>query len=191
MARKPKKENTITPEGTAPINPPEEIEELEEMPGGVTLARKKSKAGRPIYKWNPQYVQIAQAMLRKGATSFELAEAFGISVRTILKWRAMYPEFDAAFDSLGPEFDSRVERTLAERALGYSYDAVKIFNHKGMPVVVPYVEHVPPDVGAIKHWLAVRRPEWRVKEEVALTGDEAFREILQRMTQPKEEKKDG
>lgn len=185
MARKPK---APKPEEEATVavdidNP--EVEELEEMPGGVTLPRKRSKAGRPIYKWNPQYVQVAKAMLRKGATSFEISEAFGISVRTILKWRAMYPEFDAAFDSLGPEFDSRIERALAERALGYSFEAVKIFNHKGVPVVVPYVEHVPPDVGAIKHWLAVRRPEWRVKEEVELSGDSAFKELLMQMGKKK------
>lgn len=182
-----KKKQTPPPEETADRAPEPEEFELEEMPGGVTLPRKKSRAGRPIYKWNPQYVDVAKALLRKGATTFELAEAFGISSRTILKWRAMYPEFDAAFDGLGPEFDSRIERTLAERAMGYTYEAVKIFNHKGIPVVVPYVEHVPPDVGAIKHWLAVRQPQkWRVKEEIELTGNEAFAEIFRKMGEKKE-----
>jgi hypothetical protein len=45
------------------------------------------------------------------------------------------------------EADQRTERSLYQRANGYSYDAVKIF----MPaeakkqVYAPYVEHVPPD----------------------------------------------
>jgi hypothetical protein len=44
----------------------------------------------------------------------------------------------------------RVERSLYERANGYSYEAVKIFMPAGskQPVVVHYTEHCPPDVGA-------------------------------------------
>ena len=40
-----------------------------------------------------------------------------------------------------------MERSLYERGVGYSYDAVKIFMPAGAkkPVIVPYVEHVPPD----------------------------------------------
>ncbi len=156
--------------------------EAEALPGGVTLPRPKSKRGRPVYKYNPQYAVVAKAMLNKGATLSELAAAFGISDRTIWKWRAMYQEFDDAFGELGHEFDARIERTLAERAMGYSYQAVKIFQNKGIPVIIPYTEHVPPDVGAIKHWLAVRRPDkWRVKEEVEVSGDDAFRTLLQTM----------
>ena len=43
-----------------------------------------------------------------------------------------------------------LERSLYERANGYSYDAVKIFMPTGAkkPVYAPYVEHVPPDVTA-------------------------------------------
>lgn len=45
---------------------------------------------------------------------------------------------------------------------GYSYDAVKIFQHNGKPVKVPYVEHVPPDTTACIFWLKNRKPEaWR------------------------------
>jgi hypothetical protein len=47
------------------------------------------------------------------------------------------------------EADNRVERSLYERANGYSYDAVKIFCDKnGNITKVPYIEHVPPDVTA-------------------------------------------
>jgi hypothetical protein len=45
---------------------------------------------------------------------------------------------------------SRTSRSLYERANGYNYDAVKIFMPAGakQPVVVHYVEHMPPDVTA-------------------------------------------
>jgi hypothetical protein len=44
------------------------------------------------------------------------------------------------------DVDSRVERSLYERANGYNYETVKIFMPAGAkkPVYAPYVEHVPP-----------------------------------------------
>jgi hypothetical protein len=63
----------------------------------------------------------------------------------------------------------RVERSLYERANGYSYDAVKIFMPAGskQPVVVHYTEHCPPDVGAAFIWLKNRDPDrWRDSQVV-------------------------
>ena len=41
------------------------------------------------------------------------------------------------------------------RAVGYNYEAVKIFMpaNREKPVIVPYIEHVPPDVTAGIFWL--------------------------------------
>jgi hypothetical protein len=56
---------------------------------------------------------------------------------------------------------TRVERSLYERANGYSYDAVKIFMPAGAdkPVYAPYVEHMPPDATACIFWMKNRMPE--------------------------------
>jgi hypothetical protein len=53
-----------------------------------------------------------------------------------------------------------VERSLYQRAVGYSHDAVKVFMPAGAkkPVYAPYVEHVPRDVTACLFWLKNRRP---------------------------------
>ena len=62
-----------------------------------------------------------------------------------------------------------VERSLYERANGYSYDAVKIFMPAGskQPVIVHYTEHCPPDVGAAFIWLKNRDPDrWRDVQNV-------------------------
>ena len=163
-----------------PLNPPsaEDLEELEEMPGGVFLPRPKSKRGRPIYKYNPQYATIAAAFLAKGGTTYDLAKMFDISERTVYKWRAMYPEFDKAFEDLGQHFDQRIERRLAERAMGYTYLAQKPVAYKGVVTIAEYEEHIPPDINAIKTWLAARQPEkWRVKDEVELSTSDAFFEM--------------
>jgi hypothetical protein len=64
-----------------------------------------------------------------------------------------------------------VERSLYERANGYSYDAVKIFCDKnGNVTKVPYVEHVPPDVTACIFWLKNRDPQhWRDVQQLEHT----------------------
>jgi hypothetical protein len=53
---------------------------------------------------------------------------------------------------------------LYQRAVGYHYDAVKIFMPAGAtkPIYAPYVEHVPPDTTAAIFWLKNRDPaHWR------------------------------
>jgi hypothetical protein len=65
--------------------------------------------------------------------------------------------------------DDLVDRRFYERAVGYTYDAVKVFMPSGAvePVYAPYREHIPPDVNAAKFWLQNRRPgRWREKQVV-------------------------
>jgi hypothetical protein len=68
-------------------------------------------------------------------------------------------------------YDDRVERSLAQRALGYSYHAEKPFRYQGEVVKVQYVEHVPPHVAAAKFWLLNRRrAQWSDTSRHELTG---------------------
>ena len=53
---------------------------------------------------------------------------------------------------------------LYQKAVGYNYDAVKIFMPAGAkkPIYAPYVEHVPPSDVAMIFWLKNRDPaNWR------------------------------
>jgi hypothetical protein len=90
-------------------------------------------------------------------------EAFDVSVVTIDSWKIRYPEFLGPLKAGKEEADKRVERSLYQRAVGYSYNAVKIFCDKnGNVTKVPYKEHVPPDVTAQIFWLKNRDPaKWR------------------------------
>jgi hypothetical protein len=50
------------------------------------------------------------------------------------------------------------------RAVGYSFDSVKIFMPAGAkkPIYAPYVEHMPPDPTSMIFWLKNRDPaRWR------------------------------
>ena len=60
------------------------------------------------------------------------------------------------------EADTRVEQSLYQRAVGYSFKSEKIFYKDGEVTRVPIVEHVPPDVTAQIFWLKNRDPaRWR------------------------------
>lgn len=117
--------------------------------------------GRPS-GYKPEYATQAAKLCKLGATDCDLADFFDVSVRTIANWQARHPEFLQALKSGKTEADDRVERSLYQRAVGYEYDAVKIFNANGQPLIVPYREKCPPDTTAAIFWLKNRRSEaWR------------------------------
>lgn len=122
--------------------------------------------GRPS-AYKPEYCSQAAFLCAKyGATDEELAEFFGVNKATITRWKSGHVEFCASLKEGKQSADARVERSLFERATGYSHPAVKIFNDEGAPLIVPYTEHYPPDTTACIFWLKNRQPaRWRDKTE--------------------------
>jgi hypothetical protein len=138
------------------------------MPRRSSKAGQHSGAGRPS-RYKPEYAGLAAKLCELGATDEDIAEAFGVALRSIYRWKAEYPEFCHALKVGKGKPDDRVERSLYLRAVGYSYDATKIAVYRGRSVIVPYREHVPPDTTAAIFWLKNRRAdEWR---EVAKPRD--------------------
>lgn len=126
-------------------------------------------AGRPS-DYEPEFCKTAHAMAQQGATDREIAAALGISETSFYRYCNAHPEFRQAVQLGKESADDRVERSLYHRAVGYSFDAVKIMQSNGEVLVEPYVEHVPPDIGAIKFWLTNRRGDkWRERQNVDLT----------------------
>jgi Homeodomain-like domain len=126
--------------------------------------------GRPT-AYDPKYVEMAAAMCRLGATDAELAREFGVSIPTVWHWRARYEDFANAV-RVGKEFsNARVERSLFQKAVGYTYDSVKVFSYEGETFEHEIKEHVPPDTAACIYWLSNRdHKNWRNRHEV--TGPE-------------------
>jgi hypothetical protein len=59
--------------------------------------------------------------------------------------------------------------SLYSRAVGYNYEATKIFMpaNSSKPVYAPYIEHVPPDTTAGIFWLKNRDPKhWRDTQQL-------------------------
>ena len=126
--------------------------------------------GRPT-KYKPEFVAIARAMCRLGATDYDLAAEFEVDTATIWRWQTSHADFCKALMEAKEGYDDRVERSLAQRAIGYTYSTEKVFQFQGEPLKVPTNEHVPPDPGAAKLWLTNRRPKvWRETTRNELSG---------------------
>jgi hypothetical protein len=123
-------------------------------------------------EFKPEYVKQAKKLAKLGATDMELADFFGVTVRTIHRWKNTQPEFCHSLKAGKEESDARVERSLFQRAVGYEQEAVKIFMpaNASEPVYAPFREVISPDTTACIFWLKNRKPDdWRDKQEHGVT----------------------
>jgi hypothetical protein len=145
-----------------------------------TIHEEDKKLGRPSF-YRPEYAAIATELCENGATDHELSIAFSVTTRTISRWKIAHADFSLALKTAKDIADERVEMTLYHRAVGYSFEAVKIMQHEGKAVVYEYVEHIPPDTTAMIFWLKNRRPDrWRDKHEVEHSGSVGLGDRLAR-----------
>lgn len=155
------------------------------------ISGRKGVGGRPS-QYQPQFAAVAKKMCEMGATDADLAQALKTTVQTIWSWRTKYSEFLEAVKVGKEAYDALVERSLAARAMGYTYDAEEIKVVGGRVKRVPVRKHVPPDTTACIFWLKNRRPDqWRDVNRFEHTGrdggpvevnHDARREIERRIT---------
>lgn len=109
-----------------------------------------SKAGQPT-KYNPDvHPKVAKVLCELGATMQVLADAFGVSLRTIYTYRLEYPEFLQS-----------IERGM-----------VAITNGKVQTSLYRLATGDPPSFRACRFWLMNRRPkEWGYRQAINVKGD--------------------
>lgn len=126
--------------------------------------------GRPP-EYQDVYCEQAKKLCQLGATDRELADFFNVETRTIYRWKIEHENFCQAVIVGKERADERVERSLYNRAVGYTYESEKIFHHQGQITRAGCLEHVPPDPSAAFNWLKNRQPEaWRDKQSHEHTG---------------------
>lgn len=112
-------------------------------------------------KYKEDYADKAEKLYAKGFTDVELADFFGVTEKTINNWKLQFPEFLQSLKSGKEIADSKVERSLFQRATGYSHPDIHISNFQGKVTTTPIIKHYPPDVTAQIFWLKNRKPdEW-------------------------------
>lgn len=117
-------------------------------------------------KYKKSFVGQAAVLTKLGAIDAELADFFKVTLRTLYRWKAEYPEFANALRLGKHEADERVTRSLFQRAVGYTAPETHFHVHKGRAIPTEIIKHYPPDTTACIFWLKNRRPEeWREKFE--------------------------
>lgn len=128
-------------------------------------------AGRPSKFDNIDLKQV-ESLARRGWTDEEMSNFFGVVRSTWYKWKADKKEFSDALKNWKDEADERVERTLYERAIGYSCPDTKFATFEGrITDTAQYTKFYPPETTACIFWLKNRQPgKWRDKIDHELTG---------------------
>lgn len=137
-------------------------------------------------RYNSEYHDDwAWSLAVKGATNEEIAEAFGISVRTFIRWKNQYESLAKAVDEGKNRADVNVEKSLYQRATGYevtetesTIDMDKDGNPK--PVRIKTIKkQVIPDTMACMYWLNNRqRKHWSQRQEVDLTANKGEDDVI-------------
>lgn len=142
--------------------------------------------GRPS-GFDPAYIEQVKTLCQLGATDDEMAEFFGINRVTLYRWKLQFPDFCNAIKVAKQAADDRVERSLYQKATGYTVIEqqaikIKIDQYQERVEVVDVERYIPPDTTAQIFWLKNRRKEtWRDKQDVEHTAIGALGGILSRI----------
>jgi hypothetical protein len=130
----------------------------------------KKSRGRPT-KFKPEYKEQAKKICSMGGVDKDLAEFFKVTMSTLYLWKQEHKDFSDTIKNTKSEKDSQVERSLYERATGYSHPDVHISNYQGIITETKLTKHYPPDPTSMIFWLKNRKPDtWREKQEVEHSG---------------------
>jgi hypothetical protein len=135
----------------------------------------RARRGRPT-KFTREAVETAKRCIALFMTDEQICAVLGVHPVTWYRWLQKHPNFRKAVTRAKHETDAVIEAALVRRAMGYSVEATKVFmttertvttdakgrqvvKERKVPVHVPYLEHIPADVGAITLYLKNRAPE--------------------------------
>ena len=126
-----------------------------------------------LSKYNAEYHDDwAWSLAIKGATNDEIADAFGISVRTLIRWIKKYDTLKESIDRGKMTADAKVEKSLYQRAIGYEVtdeeNLIEMDKDGNMkPIKIKKTKkNIPPDTMACMYWLNNRkREDWNNKSK--------------------------
>ena len=153
---------------------------------------------REAYKYDPKYHDAwAFSLAIKGATDDDIAKAFGVNRRTIMRWAKTKDGNEEKLTSFGEalragkeQADAKVEVKLFERCMGCETTEVIQtieYDDNGAPIikgVKTIKKQHPPDTMGIMYWLNNRfraTGEWSQKQERATKDAELLDGYLQAM----------
>lgn len=116
--------------------------------------------------WKPEYVEQAKNLCLLGAIDEDIAKFFNVSLTTFQNWKRKNAEFRDAMKVGKMSADSRVAKSLFQRAIGFSQQEVDVRVVKGQLVQTVYTKKYVGDTTAQIFWLKNRQPElWNDRRE--------------------------
>lgn len=136
------------------------------------MARLKgAKGSGRISTFDEAKIELIKYMCKIGKTNIEIAEELGCCEKTIYNWKKEHPLLLQTLNDWKHVADEKVERSLYERASGYTVKETKAFVIDGQIVTQEVDRHFPPDSTSMIFWLKNRKPkEWKDKREVESNG---------------------
>jgi len=126
--------------------------------------------GRPT-KFTKEIKKQIKSLVLLGLTDKQVAEGVGVCEDTITNWKKDHPKFFVSLKDWKDEADRKVEKSLYERACGFSHEETKVMMQDGEIIDHKITKHHPPDPTSMIFWLKNRHPDrWRDKQEVELSG---------------------
>lgn len=122
--------------------------------------------------YEQKFCKTAEIVCRLGGIDTDVADAIGVDVATVNRWKSQFPEFCESLKVGKAPADERVKMALYHRAIGYSHpeDDIRVVN--GGIVITPTIKHYPPDTTACIFWAKNRMPdEFRANPE---PGDDDY-----------------
>lgn len=121
-------------------------------------------------RYQPDFPVRAAAVIRNGGSESAVAQALGITLTALKRYRQLHAEFEMTFLP-GETADRDVEQALFKRARGFRYEEVQLeelVDREGKVLETlkkrTVVKEVPPDLRAVLFWLTNRCPErWKEK----------------------------
>lgn len=140
----------------------------------------RGNGGQPS-TYDKHFAKMALPLCEKGATDADLADFFGVTTTTIWAWSTRHQEFSDALRAGKGAYDDRIERSLAARAIGYSFSSEKLhFTKSGKVTRAQITEHVPPDPKAAEFWLTNRRgDDWKSKQTTEFDPDKPLKIVVE------------
>jgi hypothetical protein len=120
------------------------------------VARKK--VGRPDKFHKVDLAQV-KFLVEKGFTDQELCDFLKVDRATFYRWQHAHLEFRDVLNKWKDFANVRVERSLYQRACGYSHPSEEIFCAFGKVTRVATIKHYPPDPISCIFFLKNRMPE--------------------------------
>lgn len=109
-------------------------------------------------------INVMERLYKMGMDDEQVAEALGVTSRTIYYWREKYPELFHALKDWKLEADKKVEKSLYNKALGFK-------------IVVGGKEiYIPPSDTSMIFWLKNRQPKkWRDQKHLEVETNDVPR----------------